>query len=56
VALIADVPDTATGIVGHEHAAVLADGDTDRAAPHGVIVDHKSREEILIVSVGVAVM
>ena len=40
-ALVSDMPNTPTAVIGHEHAPIYSDGDTDRPTPNRIIIDNK---------------
>src|SRR6266851_3833618 len=50
--LIADPPDRAAAVFGHEQRAIIRHGNADGATPHLRVGDHKPRHEILIFACG----
>src|ERR1700733_8026882 len=55
-AFVGDMPNTSAAVIGDEHTPVLPNGDTDRPAPHRIVIHNETCKEILVRAVGLSVM
>src|SRR5260370_26159049 len=53
---VVHMPDGARTVVGHEHAAVFGDGDTDRPSPNQAVFRDETREEVFVTAISMAVV